>query len=167
MTLFPEIRDQLQAAIRRQATAAPPTMSRKRRWFPRPVVNGVIALVTVGVALVVVIVALTILHRSPSGLRPGATSDGGVTAASVERAILSQKTLPRPTAASCRAPTTSEQSKATIGGADSVFFSCRITLETQPAEFVVQVLLNGSFIAEREDRHQQQIFGCCVAHSSR
>jgi hypothetical protein len=48
-----------------------------------------------------------------------------------------------------------------------VFFSCNITLAGKPARFYVQVILStGSFIAEREHHHQDQIFGCCVARPS-
>ncbi len=44
-----------------------------------------------------------------------------------------------------------------------MFFSCDVTLNGQPGRFYVQVLSNGSFIAENERHGQQQIFGCCVA----
>jgi hypothetical protein len=159
------------------------------RRLPRPGVSNVTALAGIAVAVLVAVVAVSSLHGPASGLRhrPGAphsqqtthsspttttsqptsTTQAGATAGSVERAILRQKNAPRPTAASCRAPTESERTNATIGGADSAFFSCRITLDGQSARFYVQVLSNGSFIAERERRTQQQIFGCCVARTSR
>jgi hypothetical protein len=160
------------------------------RRLPRLGVSNVTALAGIAVAVVVAIVAVSSLHGPAGGLRhhPGATpsqqttqnspttptsqrrstTQAGATAGGVERAILRQKNDPRPTAASCRAPTDTERANATIGGADSSFFSCRITLDGKSARFYVQVILsNGSFIAERERRTQQQIFGCCVARTSR
>jgi hypothetical protein len=159
------------------------------RRLPRPGVSNVTALAGIAVAVLVAVVAVSSLHGPAGGLRhpPGAppsqqttqsspttttsqptsTTQAGATAGSVERAILRQKIAPRPTAASCRAPTNNERANATIGGADSVFFSCRITLDGQSARFYVQVLSHGSFIAERERRTQEQIFGCCVARTPR
>jgi hypothetical protein len=98
------------------------------------------------------------------GSRPAAKS--AVTTGSVQQAVLGQSSRPRPTAASCREPTANERAKAPLGGAHSVLFSCNITLYGQPALYYVQVLANGSFIAERQ-KPGQAIYGCCVAHQSR
>lgn len=173
------------------ATWHGPRPRSRRRRLPRLRVSSVIALASVAVAVLVAVVALASLHGPTAGPRhqagappktgtqgsptsrtsstpqTGSTTEARITAGSVERAILRQKNPPRPTAASCRAPTPSERATATIGGADSVFFSCKITLDGQSARFYVQVLSNGSFIAERERRGQEQIFGCCVARPSR
>jgi hypothetical protein len=144
---------------------------RRRERPPRSKVGIVIALAGGAVTVLAAVVALASLlgsgsptsHSSP----PGSTTKAGVTAGNVEQAILRQRIPPRPTAASCRVPTPGERAAATIGGADSVFFSCQITLEGQSARYYVQVLSNGSFIAERERRGQEQIFGCCVARPAR
>lgn len=103
-------------------------------------------------------------ETSPRTASPSRLKATNVT---VEHALLRQMKLSRATAASCRAPTAHERAKATIGGADSEFFSCTITLDGRPARFYVQVLTNGSFIAEPEQRPQQQTFGCCVARQTR
>lgn len=92
------------------------------------------------------------------------TAQSRVTPAGVKRAILGQQSSPRATTASCRTPTASERAQASIGGADSVFFSCSITRAGRQARFYVQVIRStGSFIAEQEHNHQAQISGCCVS----
>lgn len=145
----------------------------RRRSRPRPGVSSVVALAGVAVAVLVAVVALTSLHGPTAGTRqhagaPPSTAKSEVSAGSVERAILHQTNPPRPTAASCRTPTARERAAAPIGGQDSVFFSCNITLGGEPARFYVQVVLStGSFIAAQEPRGRRQIFGCCVARRSR
>lgn len=155
----------------------------------RPGVGGAIALAGAALAILVAVVALASLHDRTAGVRhrtgapasrtgtrrlpssstprAGSTTTSGVTAASVERALLRQRSSPRPTAVSCRTPTGAERAAATIGGASSTFFSCSITRGGQAARFYVQVLTNGSFIAEQEDHRQTQMFGCCVPRPSR
>jgi hypothetical protein len=145
----------------------------RRRRFPLPAVGSAVTVAGVAVAVVVAIVALSLRGPAATPSQLGPTTEDGVTDRSVERAILSQKPPPRLTAASCRAPTPSERANgnATIGGTDSAFFSCEITSDGQSARYYVQILLSkaagGSFIAELESRHQQQILGCCVARPSR
>lgn len=156
-----------------------PRPSSRRRRLSLPAASSVVALAGAVIAILVVAVALTAGSRrhpgAPSSTTAGAptsatsqsqsTTEAGVAPGSVAHAILGQHSVPRPTAASCRAPTASEQAQASIGGAQSVFFSCSITLTgRKPARFYVQVILStGSFIAEQEHYHQDQIFGCCVA----
>jgi hypothetical protein len=153
------------------ATWDGPRPRSRRRRFPLPALGSVVTAAGVAVAVVVAVVALSLRGPAATPSQSGPTTEDGVTDRSVERAILSQKPPPRLTAASCRAPTPSERANATIGGTDSAFFSCEITSDGQSARYYVQVLLSkaaaGSFIAELESRHQQQIFGCCVARPSR
>jgi hypothetical protein len=148
----------------------PPPGSRRRR-FPRPTVANGVVVAGLAIAALVAVVALVSLHGPGKSMtsttpRPASTVKAGVTASSVAQALLRQKGPPHLTAASCRAPTAGERASAQIGGADSVFFSCGVTVDGQAARFYVQVLSDGSFIAAREPRDQQQIFGCCVAHTS-
>lgn len=153
-----------------------------RRRLPRPGASVVVALAGAAVAVLVAVVALTSLHGPTAGPRHHAgarssqtpahqirsTTGSGVSAGSVERALLRQKNPPRPTAASCRTPTARERAAAPIGGQDSVFFSCRMTLGGHSARYYVQVILStGSFIAAQESQDGRQIFGCCVARPSR
>lgn len=155
-----------------------PRPSSRRRRLSLPAAGSVVALAGAVIAVLVVAIALTAgsrRHPGPSSSSPAgsptsstsqslSTAKATATPGSVERAILGQRTSPRATAALCRAPTASEQAQASIGGAKSVFFSCSITLDGKPARFYVQVILaTGSFIAEKEHHHQDQIFGCCVA----
>lgn len=142
-------------------------VARFTRRLPSPGLRGIIALLTVMGTVLVAVVALANLPPSSSTSKRESTTQAAVTAGSVEQALLRQKPPPRLEAASCRAPTTIERTRATIGGADSRFFSCMITVEGQAARFYVQVLSNGSLIAEDERRTQEQIFGCCVARPSR
>lgn len=155
----------------------PRPRSRLRR-FSLLRAGSVVGLASAGIAILVVAIALTTGSRRQTGAsssstagsptssssQPQSPTQASATPGGVKRAILGQRTSPRATAASCRAPTASEQAQASIGGAKSVFFSCSITLGGKPARFYVQVIPStGSFIAEREHHHQDQIFGCCVA----
>ncbi len=148
--------DQAAAELRiSPATWYGPRPGSRRRRLPLPGVSSILALagVAVAVAVLVAVAALASLHGPPAGpqhqagappsntgtkdsrtsptsstSQPRSTTNAGVTAGSVERAILRQKNPPGLTAASCRAPAASERARATIGGADSVCFSCKITL---------------------------------------
>jgi hypothetical protein len=162
-----------------------PRPSSRRRRLSLPAASSVVALagaviavLVVAIAVLVVAIALTAGSRRQTGASSSSTAasptsstsqsqspaEARVTPGGVERAILGQQSTPRPTAASCRAPTASEQAQASIGGAKSVFFSCSITRAGKPARFYVQVIRStGSFIAEQDHQHQDQIFGCCVA----
>jgi hypothetical protein len=155
-----------------------PRPSSRRRRLSLPAASSVVALAGAVIAVLVVAIALTAGSRRQTGASSSSTAasptsstpqsqspaEARVTPGGVERAILGQQSTPRPTAASCRAPTASEQAQASIGGAKSVFFSCSITRAGKPARFYVQVIRStGSFIAEQDHQHQDQIFGCCVA----
>jgi hypothetical protein len=144
----------------RQATGR----HRREGWLAAPVVSMLFLAVVAGCGSARHRVPVT-QPRVPASATTARPTTSANTAGNVELALLHQKSPPRPTAASCRAPTANERARATIGGADSMFFSCGITLNGQPARLYVQVLSNGSFIAENERHDQQQIFGCCVAHT--
>lgn len=161
---------------------AGPRRSSRRRPRLLPAAGSVVALGSVAIAILVVALALSAgsgHQTSTSSSSPASSSTASssqsssvqavrVTPAGVERALLGMPSSPRPTAASCRAPTAGETAQASISGVGSVFFSCRITRGGQRARFYVQVILStGSFIAEQEHDHQDQIFGCCVARTSR
>ena len=90
-----------------------------------------------------------------------------VTPSQVRHAILQKTSRPRPTAATCRPSTASARARASLRGAQSVFFSCTVTLDGQTARYYVQVLANGSFIAQREIHGTAKaIYGCCVTRRS-
>jgi hypothetical protein len=108
--------------------------------------------------------ATTAASQSRGASSPVITING-IRTASVEYAILQHSPLPRPTAASCRAPTAAEQTKSPVGGTGSTLFSCSITVEPAPAQFYVEVLPNGCFVAERQ-RPGRAIYGCGVHRGS-
>ncbi len=108
--------------------------------------------------------ATTAASQSRNGSSPVVTING-IRAASVEYAILQNSPPPRPTAASCRAPTAAEQSKSPVGGTGSTLFSCSITVVPARVQFYVEVLPNGCFVAERQ-RPGRAIYGCGVHKGS-
>jgi hypothetical protein len=108
--------------------------------------------------------ATTAASQSRGASSPVITING-IRAASVESAILRHTSLPRPTAVSCRAPTAAEQTKSPVGGTGSTLFSCSVTMEPAPAQFYVEVLPNGCFVAERQ-RPGRAIYGCGVHRGS-
>jgi hypothetical protein len=106
--------------------------------------------------------------RSPTSTTtagPGSATSHGVAAGSVERAILRQTRAPRPTAAACRSPTAAERSSTPFGRTGVALFSCRITVRGLTAQFYVQILANGCFVAERRGAGQA-VYGCGVKRMS-
>lgn len=83
----------------------------------------------------------------------------------MERAILRQIQGPRPTGASCRSPSTAERSSSPFGATGVALFSCRITVRGLPAQYYVQVLANGCFVAERRGVGQA-VYGCGISRVS-
>jgi hypothetical protein len=87
--------------------------------------------------------------RSSSGGSAAGARVGGVSVRSVERALVTRAGSPRPTSASCRAATSSERRGAPFGHTRRPLFSCLLSVAGQSARYVVQVLANGCFVAER------------------
>jgi hypothetical protein len=97
-----------------------------------------------------------------AGKRPGAaeasSAGGGVSVRSLERA-LAHGAPPRPTTVTCRASSSAERSTAPFGHTLLPLFTCELTLTGDRASYVVQVLHNGCFVAER--RHPgRAVYGC-------
>jgi hypothetical protein len=82
-----------------------------------------------------------------------------VSPGSLVRAILEQTSPPRPTAASCRPPTAAEGRREPFGHTRLPLLRCLVTLDHRQAAFIVQVLANGCFVAERQPPGQA-IYGC-------
>ena len=84
---------------------------------------------------------------------------GGSSVKSVERAMLTRGGPPRPTTADCRASSAAERSSAPFGHTRRLLFTCDVTLLGERASYVVQVLHNGCFVAERR-RPGQAVYDC-------
>jgi hypothetical protein len=83
----------------------------------------------------------------------------GVSVGSVERALLAHGGPPAPTAAACRASSAAERASAPFGRTRRPLFTCELTVTGERASYVVQVLRNGCFIAERR-RRGRAVYGC-------
>ncbi len=103
-----------------------------------------------------------LLAASGCGSSTKPTDVDGVSARSVVRALVSVEP-PRPTGVSCRTAT-SAQSTAFFGPKAGPVFSCELTITRERASYVVQVLHDGCFVAERR-RPGRAVYGCGVARS--
>jgi hypothetical protein len=68
---------------------------------------------------------------------------------SVERALLAHGGPPTPTTTRCRASSSAERASAPFGRTRLPLFTCELTVTGEHASYVVQVLPNSNFIAER------------------
>jgi hypothetical protein len=84
---------------------------------------------------------------------------GGVSASSVTRALLAHGGPPTPTTADCRASSSAERKAAPFGPTRRPLFTCELTVTGERASYVVQVLRNGCFVAERR-RPGRAVYGC-------
>lgn len=91
----------------------------------------------------------------------GPTIVGGVSASSVEHALLAQKGPPRPTTATCRGSSPAERAASPFGPTRLPLFTCELTVGGERASYVLQVLHNGCFVAERV-RPGAAVYGCGV-----
>ena len=89
---------------------------------------------------------------------PG-TVVGGVSARSVERALLANGGPPRPTSATCRGETVAERRGAPFGSTRRPVFSCLLTVTGERATYDVQVLANGCYVGERRGGGRA-VYGC-------
>jgi hypothetical protein len=87
---------------------------------------------------------------------------GGVSASSVEHALLANGGPPRPTTASCRAASAAERAVSPFEPTRLPLFTCELTVSDARATYVVQVLHNGCFVAERTPPGRA-VYGCGVA----
>jgi hypothetical protein len=88
----------------------------------------------------------------------------GVSVRSVERALQAQAGPPRPTKVTCRASSPAERRAAPFGHTRLPLFTCELTVTGDRAAYVVQVLHNGCFVAERR-RPGRAVYGCGVKRS--
>jgi hypothetical protein len=95
--------------------------------------------------------------RAAAAVRP--TVVGGVSVRSVERALLARGGPPAPTTAACRASSSAERAAAPFGHTRRPLFTCELTLTGERARYVVQVLRNGCFVAERR-QPGRAVYGC-------
>jgi hypothetical protein len=86
-------------------------------------------------------------------------SVGGVSARSLERALVTRGAQPGPTSATCRGATPAERSRAPFGRTRRPVFTCLLTLTGERARYAVQVLANGCYVAERH-RPGRAVYGC-------
>jgi hypothetical protein len=84
-----------------------------------------------------------------------------VSVSSVEHALLAHGGPPRPTTASCRPSTSAERVSAPFGPTHLPLLTCALTWMGERASFVVQVLPDGCFVAERR-RRGRAVYGCGV-----
>lgn len=89
---------------------------------------------------------------------------GGVSARSLEHALVTGGRPPRPSAASCRTASPAERSAAPFGPTRLPLFTCQVTIGGEQADYAVQVLRNGCFVAERR-RPGHAVYGCGVGRS--
>jgi hypothetical protein len=94
----------------------------------------------------------SLLAKSPA--EPGARS--------IERALLAHGGPPRPTTANCRASSSAERTSEPFGRTRLPLFKCDLTVTGERASYVVQVLENGCFVAERR-RLGRAVYGCGAA----
>jgi hypothetical protein len=78
---------------------------------------------------------------------------------SVTRALLAHGGPPAPTTADCRASSSAERRTARFGRTRRPLFTCELTVTGERASYVVQVLRNGCFVAERR-RRGRAVYGC-------
>jgi hypothetical protein len=71
---------------------------------------------------------------------------------------------PRNTTAACRASSAAERAAAPFGHTSTPLFTCELTVTGERASYVVQVLPNGCFVAERR-RPGRAIYGCGARRS--
>lgn len=90
---------------------------------------------------------------------PAAAVVGGVSVRSVERALLAHRGPSIPTTATCRPSSSSERVTAPFGHTRRPLFTCELTATGEHASYVVQVLGNGCYIAERP-RPGRAVDGC-------
>ncbi len=104
---------------------------------------------------------------SPSSSSSSSSSSrtaGAVSARSVERALLAHGGPPAPSAVSCRAATAAERAAAPFGQTRLPVFTCALTVGGVRATYLVEVLANGCFVAERRPAGRA-IYGCGVGRS--
>lgn len=89
----------------------------------------------------------------------GPTVVGGVSVRSVERALLAHGGPPAPTTAACHASSSAERARGPFGHTRRPLFTCELTVSGERTSYVVQVLRNGCFIAERH-RRGRAVYGC-------
>lgn len=83
----------------------------------------------------------------------------GISVTTVERALLAHGGPPSPTTASCRVASPAERASAPFGRTRRPLFTCELTVTGEHASYVVQVLDNGCFVAERH-RPGRAVYGC-------
>lgn len=108
--------------------------------------------------------AATSSTQSPASSASGQTTAGGVSARSVEHALVAHGSPPAPTMATCHVSTAAERAAAPFGHTPLPEFTCALTLTGKRASFAVQVQRNGCFVAERHGGGQA-VYGCGVARS--
>jgi hypothetical protein len=90
----------------------------------------------------------------------GLSHAGRISVRSVEVALVHQEP-PQPTQVDCRVATVKERSTSPFGKTQLPLFTCKLTLGNKRASYVVQVLHNGCFVAERHVKGQA-VYGCGV-----
>jgi hypothetical protein len=99
----------------------------------------------------------TVRHAASAA---GSGAVGGASVTAVERALSTHGA----TSATCRPSSPSERANAPFGHTRRPVFTCDLTVSRQRASYVVQVLHNGCFVAERRHRGRT-LYGCGAGRS--
>jgi hypothetical protein len=168
MTLLPEVEAAVLDAVRRDQLSRGRSVFRIRLRSLSRGLSALLVVASTAVALGVAVFVLATLHHSrPASSQPAPSTTNqrsrviarGPSSRSLERALLAMTAPPRPTYALCHSATAAQIRASPVG--PPPLFLCTITLNGQPAQYDVQVLHNGCYIAERRPPGPgQSVVGC-------
>lgn len=103
--------------------------------------------------------ALLSPERAPTQATPG-----DVSVRSLSDALLAQAGPPRPTAVSCHVASGAQRARSPFGPSALPLFTCGLTVSGLRSNYLVQVLHNGCFVAERIPVGRA-VYGCGVVRT--